>query len=305
MAPRKIEILSINESTGKSTSHIHTREKGHYKNMATGRDLCIFFFPFLTTVATLVLTCLVFVGCYKDVPVVKDIYFMSLNFTNIDVSSVAGAAGASRAESAAINSIINKIGISNVYNTGANGYCKATENGTVVDCYHPTTPYWFDLPKILEEDSNIGITITLPEDIQNYEKTLKGASYAMWVCYIIGLGLTAIELFIGFFAFHSRMASFCSCLFAGLGCIFLVVASAIATGIYLVYKHAFNDNLSSFGVTASLGTKAYVLTWVAAAASFVSAVWWMFSICCGSTRHNRTREEEKEPFIGYVPDHGY
>jgi tellurite resistance protein TehA-like permease len=117
--------------------------------------------------------------------------------------------------------------------------------------------------------------------------------------------LTGIELFIGFFAFHSRTASCCSMLFAGIGCLFLFLASALATGIFIVYKDEFNKNLSSFGVTASLGSKAFILTWVAAAASLVSAVWWMFSICCGSTRYGRSHEEEKEPFIGYVPHHGY
>lgn len=271
--------------------------------MATGRDLCIFFFPFLTTVATLVLACLVFVGSYKNVPVVNDVYFLRLNFTDIDLSNISGV---SSDDSEIISDIASELGISNIYDAGANGYCQGTKNGTIVDCYSPTTPYWFDLVTILEDDADTGITIDLPTDVTDYEKTLKAASEAMWICYLIGIGLTGIELLSGFFSFHSRIASCCSMLFAGIGSLFLFIASALATGIFIVYKEAFNKNFSSYGVSGSLGSKAFIITWISAAASLVSSTWWMFSICCGSTGYShRHIDDEKEPFIGYVPHHGY
>jgi hypothetical protein len=125
----------------------------------------------------------------------------------------------------------------------------------------------------------------------------------MWVSYICGMGFMGLTVIVGLTSFHSRFGSCCAALVSTLGALFLILASGLATGVFITYRHYFNDNVDQFGVVAELGTTAFAITWIATAIAIVAAFFWIFSICCGSTRRTDLAEE-KQPFMAYEP-HGY
>lgn len=276
--------------------------------MAAGRTCLIITFPMLGTIVTLFLGILAFLGSYKNTSTigVNKTYFMRVNISNISTSAITGLSSSeSSALDSVVSTVLSELGLPDFYQVGATGYCQGNisdSKTTIQNCSTPYVPYWFDLVTILEDHLPSGVTIDLPDSIQNYEKILRTAGRGLWVCYVIGLAVTAIELFSGLFSFNSRAASCCTAVIGVIAAFFMIVASGLATGIYITYRKYFNEELSSFGVNATLGSTAYILTWVSTGASLLSALWWIFSICCGSTRRRASKPlpEESQPFMGYV-----
>lgn len=276
--------------------------------MAAGRTCLIITFPMLGTIVTIFLGILAFLGSYKNTSVigVNSTYFMRVDLSNISTSAITGL---SSSESSAIDSVVStvlkELGLPDFYQVGATGYCQGNisdSKTTIQNCSTPYVPYWFDLVTILEDHLPSGVSIDLPNNIQNYEKILKTAGRGLWICYVIGIAVSVIELFSGLFSFYSRAGSCCTAIIGVIAAFFMILASGLATGIYITYRKYFNDELSSFGVSATLGSKAYILTWIATGASIWSALWWTITICCGSTRRSARQPvpEESQPFMGYV-----
>lgn len=277
--------------------------------MALGRTLCIIVFPMVVSLASIVFALIAFFGSYQNAMGLQKVYFMSVDFSNISSGSISGISGLSsdvqEAISSASSAIFNELGISTVYTAGINGYCQGGSTSNISKCTTPYEPYWFDLVSILETDSNTGVNITLPSNIQDYENVLHGALVGSWVSYIIGMAFVFLTIIVGFCSFHSRFGSCCAAIIGILGALFMILASGLATGAYVTYHKYFNDNFEDFGVSANLGTTAFAVSWIAAGLAVIAALFWIFSICCGSTRRSRDIAEEKQPFMAYTPQHGY
>lgn len=278
--------------------------------MACGRNFCLSIFPLAGSIVALALGLVTFLSTYESATALHKLYFMKVDFSNLTLSAVDGLPSEVTQNINQINQDLNtireQIGIKDFYQTGVNGFCEGNENSdgseNVTDCKTPWEPYWFDLITILEDETNTGISIKLPSDIQDYNKIIHGASVAMWVCYIIAIILSALSVVFGVFSWCSRLAACCTSFAAWLCFIFYVLSSGIATGLFVTYRHYFNQNVSSFGVKASLNSNLYAITWVATAAALWSSFWWSIAACCGSSVHRRKTvlAEEKQPFIGYV-----
>lgn len=276
--------------------------------MAAGRDCLIICFPLLGTLVAIALAIVTILGSNAHTMGLKDLYFMRVDFSNISTSAITGL---SSTETQIVNGLVQSafqdLGISNFFDAGITGYCEGTESGTnltITKCTSPYQPYWFDLEGILKNETKNGIDILLPANAQQYSNIVEAASKAMWVCYVAGIVVLGIEAVIGLFSFHSRLASCCTAVIAFLAFALLLSASGLATGMFVTYRKYFNDELGQYGILASLDSKAFILTWIATGASLWSTIWWIFSICCGSTRHsnNFSRDyEEKQPFMGYTP----
>lgn len=266
--------------------------------MACGRNFFILLFPLLGTAAALVLTIVMMLGSTEQASALHDVYYLKVDFSNITTQAVIGTQSDSL--DSAAQSIINQLGVSNFYTTGISGFCRGDERGKYHDCETPMLPYWFDLFGILRQDTNTeNLNIDLPEDVQKYEKVLRTASKVMWVFYIIAAGLLVIELVIGLCTFRSRIMSCCTAFVSFFATAFMVVASGLGTGIHVVYRKYFNQEVNQFGISAEIGKTMLGLTWAASGLCLWAFVWWLFSICCGNTkRSSRNRDmEETRPFI--------
>ncbi|ODQ68680.1 hypothetical protein NADFUDRAFT_45163 [Nadsonia fulvescens var. elongata DSM 6958] len=287
--------------------------------MAAGRNCLILIFPVLTTLAALILTLIVLLGNVSNTVVLRDVYFLKVNISDLSIPTAElGLTGdLATVADAAPKAIAQQAGLHEYYTTGLWNYCAGNStNGTdfTIDyCSKPASMYYLDPVNMLSQDISrthssvssatlaTALESAFPTEINDYISIVKPVSNAMWILYIVGICLTFIAIFVGgIFSFHSRCGSFCTGLISALSSISLIVASGIATAMFTKIRNLFNENANSFGIGASVGRQAMILTWVAVLCSLASTLFWMLSICCGSTKRREVLTEEKEPFIGYV-----
>ena len=283
--------------------------------MAVGRNCIIFFFPMIGNLAAIILTLVVILGGVRNVNVLRDLYFFKLDLSHITSKALVGETGLSSIVStslidSAIHDTLSALNISDFYTAALWGYCEggvASNNATnVTSCSHPEALWWLDVQKILDESlSSTSVNITLPSELTDYNPTIEAASKAMFICYLVSIIVLFLGLIAGGFAFHSRGGSCCAGIITLVGAIASVLASGIATGLYIVIRNTINNNTSEYGLVASINSTMMGLTWGATVAAIWGFVWWILTICCGSTR--KSYEPEKEPFIqtAYAPPHGY
>lgn len=250
---------------------------------------CYSIIPLVFTAGCLALALVSFFGSFRtNTGALKNIYFMKLDFSNIEVSGFD------------VTSLVEQAGIHNLYQVGANGYCYGSLNGdsTQIDaCKTPTTPFWFDLLSIFR-DSQAGDlldAINIPEELSDYENIVKKTSYAFWSLLIATCCLSFLVLVFGLFTFASKGLS-CFVVFLAVLNLFAAVAAAgAATGLFSVYRNKFNDTADTFGATASLGRTALALIWAMAGCAVVGGLFWLFTLCFGSTsRKARSKDEDFE-----------
>jgi hypothetical protein len=283
--------------------------------MAGGRNCIIFFFPMIGNLAAIILSLVVILGGVRNINVLRDLYFFKLDLSHITSKAIVGNTGLPSIVStslidSAIQQTLSALNISSFYTAALWGYCEGDVSSTnatnVTSCSHPEALWWLDVQKILDESlSSTSVKITLPSQLTDYNPTIEAASKAMFICYLVSIIVLFLGLIAGCFAFHSRGGSCCAGIITLVGAIASLLASGIATGLYIVIRNAINDNTSEYGLVASLNTTMMGLTWGATVAAIWAFVWWILTICCGSTR--KSYEPEKEPFIqtAYVPAHGY
>lgn len=262
----------------------------------------------LGTCVTIALVVVMLLGATPKAPGLKNIYYLRLDLSNATSSAFTGAdTSLTNTVDNVIQTALSDMGVANYYDVGVSGYCAGTLSdgkSSNETCYTPEVPFWFDFESIVDEHLQ-GFKIVLPDDVQNYINVYKGCSKAMWVIYIIGAILTVLTLFSGLFSFHSKGVTICVSFLAFLAAVFIVVASAIGTAMFSIFSHYFNNEVEKYGISADVHSQGLAVTWIAAAASIWTFVWWVVAICVGSTHRRRNMAEEKQPFIGYVPQqHG-
>lgn len=286
--------------------------------MAGGRNLIIFTFPMLGTIASIVLTLVVILGGVRNVSVLRDLYFFKLDLSHITSKTIVGDTGLSNVVSTsvidtAIQEALKQLNISSFYTAALWGYCNGESSvvnsanvTNVTSCSHPEPLWWLNVQEILNDSlKGNNVQIKLPSELTDYNPTIEAASKAMFICYLVSICVLFLGFIAGCFAFHSRGGSCCAGLITLVGAIASLLASGISTGLYTVIRNTINNNTSEYGLVASLNTTMLGLTWGATVAAIWAFVWWILTICCGSTR--KSYEPEKEPFIqtAYVPHHGY
>lgn len=282
--------------------------------MGLARACGILCFPQLFTGAAVVLSLVVFLSGYKGATGLKNVHFMTLDFSDLQIDGVSLAS----LESAA--------NISQIYTVGCNGYCYGSKgnstnsdssdsevvqniiNSTHYDlkgCVTPEMPYWFNFEDLINSTALVNLEgkLDIPSSIDKYNNIAKNVSLAMWACWIVAIIVGAIQFLLGFSAMFSRVGSCCTMLIGGLTGLATGLAAALGTGLYAVYANKFTSVTSDFGVRASVDASGLGLAWAAVVCTLLSDISWTFiSCCCGSPRTKyRTVPNEKEPMITYQP----
>jgi len=141
-----------------------------------------------------------------------------------------------------------------------------------------------------------GITLSdihWPKEIEDAERTLKVASIAMVVFYIIGIvfaGIAALAAIWGIFT-NGRLSAMINFLLDVLAFVTVGIASAISTTITFKAVHAANKYGHVIGIAAYKGTTFLAMTWAATAVMFLAC---MVSIaqCCAGRSKSRRRVEK-------------
>ncbi|KAK9459657.1 actin cortical patch SUR7/pH-response regulator pali [Lipomyces oligophaga] len=271
--------------------------------MAAGRNCFIITFPFLFTVSIFVLSVFVLISStFKD-SIAGKLYLLKLDISDLSVT-IDGTT-------------VNKSDISTLpdyYQVGLWTYCQGTREDlgsasetdstysyTLTNCSKSHGLFYFNPLTVLEDAIGMGSIEDYPSSIDTALKSVKILSYAMAILFCLSAIFAVFQFGAGLFSFHSRGGSCCAMIFSIINFVCALAAIAIATALFLAESKAFtNDTLNT---TAELGKISIGLGWGAAAAALLSSVFWLFSICVGSTRSSVSEKVVYTPVENPVLPH--
>lgn len=117
---------------------------------ATRTRLCWSLFTSFLLLISLVFVILVEIGSTYNQSVLRDIYFIRLNLSDIIPTSVPNAT--------LINSIAQTIGLHDFYTVGLWGYCSGFVGQGFTMCSDPKTLWWFNPVEIIQSELLAGAT---------------------------------------------------------------------------------------------------------------------------------------------------
>ena len=186
------------------------------------------------------------------------------------------------------------LGLADSYKVSLWNYCSVT--GSTKNC----TKAKFDWATaatnitLLESVANAATgtsNTTLPKTLADSLKTFAVVTKWTEVVYIIAIILAAVNLFLGIFAFFSRVGSCVTWLISGLSTTAVIAASLMATVESSIVVGAVKSTAKAYNVHASLNTSFLATTWLAVAFSIGAGLFWAFSICCCANDHHKNNRK--------------
>lgn len=252
---------------------------------------------------------LVDIGNINNRGVIKDIYFLKIDLSNIIPETVPNAV--------LINSIARTIGLHDFYQVGLWGFCEGYNDQGITYCSPPKTLYWFNPVEIILNELLAGATISLPTEIINILHLVKTVSQYMFACFLIGTILTFLCIFFAPMGFskkprwqHKAKRIFVRQLpitiltFAAL--LSTAVAAVIATVMFVIFKNKF-ASASEVNIYAKLGAPMLVFMWIAVGFNLVGffvQIGTCCGVCCCTGRRKAIRKGRKHSNDGdTVADH--
>ncbi|RPB19381.1 hypothetical protein L211DRAFT_749162, partial [Terfezia boudieri ATCC MYA-4762] len=220
---------------------------------------------------SLVFTILVLLGNMYDYPVLNRIYFLKLDLSNLIPTYVPNYV--------LINSIAQSLGLRDFYQVGLWGYCEGYNDKGVTWCAKPRNWYWFDPVEIITQQLLKGAKIALPKNIEKPLELAQGASYWMFVSWIVGAVFTLLSVCGGWVAIYARWAAGCTGAVVGVAMGCTTIGAAMATTIYSLFRSTFEK---APGVTVSgiLGEEMFIYMWMAAGFNMAAFVLHCGMCCC-------------------------
>ncbi|KAJ5160489.1 uncharacterized protein N7482_007493 [Penicillium canariense] len=245
---------------------------------------------------------LVVIGNLSNKPVLRSLYFLYLDLSNIIPLSVPNAV--------LINSIARSIGLHDFYQVGLWGFCEGYDDEGITRCSSPKTLYAFNPVDIILNELLAGASIALPSDIQSPLHLAKIASNWMFGLFLAGAVLNFVMVFLSPFAVSSRppqsikswvsgdqvtpsgrpphrrrtfvlLRSFPFLILAFFAALTTIVASAVATVMFVIFANVFANADPNLNIKAHVGKKMLAFMWVASAFSLIAFII-QFGSCCAS-----------------------
>ncbi|KAH2523228.1 hypothetical protein KXW70_006280 [Aspergillus fumigatus] len=242
---------------------------------------------------------LVVIGNVSDKPVLRQIYFLKVDLSNIVPLSVPNAV--------LINSIARTIGLHDFYQVGLWGFCEGYMDSGITRCSKPKTLYWFNPVKIILSELLSGATIALPSDITDALKIARLASHWMFGLFIAATVLNFILIpqtispdpsvnelhpphrrrtFLFLRAFPFLILTF-------LAALFTIVASVVATVMFSIFKNVFTSSGYDLNIGAELGSRMMAFMWIASAVNLLAFILELGSCCAACCGGRKARKELK------------
>ena len=270
-----------------------------------GRFACIFT-PMALTLASLV--CLVIVGLggtNKNNDFYNRLYFFRANTSNIDVDpsliNLPNNSVTDKIVDQATDVVKSTLDIKDFYHVSLWNYCsgdfsssanKAGSNVTATDkvdfCSPRTNQFWFN-PVEVWGLNNTGIDKFFSKELRAGLNTYKTVTKWMFICYIVALISTLVEILVGVLALFSRLGSLATTIVSSISSLFIVAFALTSTILYASLEGTFNTALKKYNIHGSLGRSIYITTWLGVAFSFGAGLFWLLSSCCCSGRSDRIK----------------
>lgn len=131
------------------------------------------------------------------------------------------------------------------------------------------------------------VTVNLPKEVKGALKTFEHVSKWTQVVYIVAIISAAIELIFGLFAICSRIGSCCTMIVSSISTTAIIAASIMATVQASVVVGALKTAAKAYGVNARFNTSFLAATWASAAFSIAAGLFWLFTMCCCASSHDK------------------
>jgi len=199
-----------------------------------------------------------------------------------------------------VNSLARSLGLHDFYQVGLWTFCEGYNDEGITHCSHPQNLYWFNPVEILLSELLAGATIALPANINNILDLIKIASHVMFGCFITGICMNFVSIFITPMTLYSRWWELPFVFWSFIAALLTTAASIIATVMFVIFRNVITSQ-AGLNIGASLGTQMFAFMWVASAFSiFGWIIHLCLSCCCASRRDVRTgrRKGDKGAYDG-------
>ncbi|KAI1342722.1 SUR7 protein [Xylariaceae sp. FL0016] len=225
-----------------------------------------------------------------------------------DVSDIIGSeSSASDARIYAAN-----LSLANVYDVTLWGYCTTLQSGSR-NCTKgkfdwATKSETLNLSWVEDLGSQLGLNITIPDELNNGLDVYKTVNKWTEVVYIISMVALGLELVVGLFTACSRAVSCLTWVISGFATVAVIAAAVLMTVMGSVVVGAVLGVSHEYGVKASLNSNFLATIWIGVAAALGASLFWLFSACCCKpekrpyAKHGRGNSES-EKFLNqsYAP----
>ncbi|KAK2760849.1 hypothetical protein FQN54_002088 [Arachnomyces sp. PD_36] len=253
---------------------------------------------------------LVLTGSLSDRTLLRDAYFLKIDLSDIVPQSVPNAT--------LLNSIARTIGLHDFYQVGLWNFCEGFIDEGITFCSKPKKLYFFNPVEILLNELLAGATIALPSDIMDALDIARIASHYMFGLFITGTVLTFLSIFLSPLAVSSHppqsissnpetnalthphrrrtfifLRSLPLTIFSFFTALTTIVASAIATVMFMIFKNVFVENGQDLNISAEIGTRMLVYMWFASGCVLVAFIVQVASCCCACCGGRKARKALK------------
>lgn len=240
--------------------------------------------------ASVVLLAFILIGNIRPVRVLREIYFLQLTTDGLNSEIIPG-----------INSLpessVSKLRDVTQYTVGLWNFCYGNKE-EITNCAKVTGSYHFALVDIFYDILGIWVTVVSPGDLDNNNNKIQTMSKTMLGLYLAGIVLSFLTLVFGFMSIRKRrLFRVFTALLSFLALVVILVASALATGLYLYIKNTLNDNQD--GIDAHLGCIAFGISWAAGLSSLIAFMFTVVATCILPERSDAldSPAPEKQPFL--------
>ncbi|OJZ88018.1 hypothetical protein ASPFODRAFT_58892 [Aspergillus luchuensis CBS 106.47] len=269
-------------------------------------------FCYLIAWIFLILVC---IGNVADKPVLRQTYFLEINLANIIPLSTPNAV--------LIDTIARTIGLHDFYQVGLWNFCEGYLDQGITHCSSPKPLYWFNPVEIILSELLSGATIALPANITSALHIARIASHWMFGLFITATVLTFILIFLSPLAVSSRppqalssdpvvnqthpqhrrrtfvlLRSLPFLILTFVTALFTVVASVVATVMFIIFRNVFTSASEDLNIDAWIGTRMMAFMWIASAFNLFAFILQLGSCCASCCGGRKTRKQLKQNSAG-------
>ncbi|KAK5138312.1 hypothetical protein LTR08_003373 [Meristemomyces frigidus] len=260
---------------------------------ATRTRLCWALLTSFLLLISVVFIILVEIGSTGAKPVLKDIYFLKLDLTNIIPLTVPDAV--------LINSIAQSLGLHDYYSVGLWGYCEGYVGQGITQCSKPKTLYWFNPVEIIQSELLAGASIALPAQISSILGLIRVVSHWMFGLYLAGVCLSFVMMFLVPLSVFTRWATFPIMFFTFFAALCTTVATVVATVLFVIAKNAVTS-VSQINISANIGVEMFAFMWIGAATSILAWLIMLGQCCCCASRRDIKKGKKAGSKKAWGPD---
>jgi SUR7/PalI family len=243
----------------------------------------------------LIFLILICIGNLDSRPVLRSIYFLKIDLSNIIPRSVPNAV--------LINSIARSIGLHDFYQVGLWNFCEGFNDVGITFCSPHQRLYWFNPVEILVNELLAGATIALPGQVTDALQLVETASNWMFGAFIAGTVLTFLAIFLAPLGFSSKprwshrgrrifIREIPLIIFTLVTLILTAGASTVATVMFTIFRNVF-QSAPELNITAKLGAPMLAFMWIASGFNLIGfslQAGTCCGVCCCSGKKRAVRE---------------